>query len=43
MLERESAFYKAHQAEFQEKYHDKRLVITGESLSGVYETPKRSR
>ena len=38
MLERENAFYAAHQAEFREKYFDKWLVITGESLWGVYDT-----
>jgi hypothetical protein len=38
MLEREGAFYKAHQAEFQEKYLDKWLVISSESLFGVYDT-----
>ena len=37
MLERENAFYTAHQAEFREKYPDKWLVITGESLWGVYD------
>jgi hypothetical protein len=37
-LERESAFYRAHQAEFREKYLDKWLVIAGESLYGVYDT-----
>jgi len=36
MLEKENAFYDAHQAEFHEKYLDKWLVITGESLWGVY-------
>ena len=38
MLERESAFYAAHKAEFHEKYNDKWLVIAGESLLGVYGT-----
>ena len=37
MLECENAFYEAHQAEFMEKYPDKWLVITGESLWGVYD------
>jgi len=37
MLERENAFYKAHQAEFRKKYLDKWLVITGESLFGAYD------
>jgi len=37
MLEQENAFYDAHQAEFREKYFDKWLVITGESLWGVYD------
>jgi len=37
MLEQESAFYDAHQAEFHEKYPDKWLVITGESIWGVYD------
>jgi len=36
MLEQENAYYNAHQAEFREKYFDKWLVITGESLWGVY-------
>jgi hypothetical protein len=38
MLEQENAFYKAHQAEFREKYLNKWLVITGASLFGVYDT-----
>ena len=38
MLEIENAFYKAHRDEFREKYPDKQLVITGESLFGVYGT-----
>ena len=38
MLELESAYYAAHQVEFREKYPDKQLVITGESLFGVYDT-----
>jgi hypothetical protein len=42
MLERESVFYKAHQVEFREKYPDKWLVITGDSLFGVYETLKEA-
>ena len=37
MFERENAFYMAHQAEFHEKYPDKWLVITDESLWGVYD------
>ena len=37
ILMRENAFYEAHQAEFREKYLDKWLVITGESLWGVYD------
>jgi len=37
MLEQENAFYDAHQAEFKERYLDKWLVITGESLWGVYD------
>ncbi|MDR1575727.1 MAG: hypothetical protein LBS37_06955 [Treponema sp.] len=40
MLEREDAFYLAHQAEFQEKYLDKWLVIAGEDLFGVFDTIK---
>jgi len=42
MFERENAFYDAHQAEFQEKYRDKWLVIAGESLFGVYGTLKEA-
>jgi len=42
MLERESIFYDAHQAEFREKYLRKWLVIAGESLFGVYDTPKNA-
>ncbi|MDR1231561.1 MAG: hypothetical protein LBK61_09195 [Spirochaetaceae bacterium] len=38
MLERENAFYTEYQTEFQEKYPDKWLVITGASLFGVYGT-----
>jgi len=37
MLEQENAFYDARQAEFREKYNDKWLVITGESLFGIYD------
>ena len=37
MLDRENAYYMAHQAEFRKKYLDKWLVITGESLFGVYD------
>jgi len=37
MLEEENAFYDAHKAEFHEKYLNKWLVITGESLWGVYD------
>ncbi|WP_461255767.1 hypothetical protein [Treponema sp. R80B11-R83G3] len=40
MLERENAFYMAHQAEYQEKYLYKWLVIANESLFGIYNTPK---
>jgi hypothetical protein len=42
MLERESAFYRAHQTEFHEKHPDKWLVIAGDSLFGVYETLKEA-
>jgi len=42
MFEQENAFYDAHQAEFQEKYHDKWLVLIGESLWGVYDTVKEA-
>jgi hypothetical protein len=42
MFEQENAFYKAHQAEFQEKYLDKWLVIVGDSLWGVYDTIKEA-
>jgi hypothetical protein len=42
MFERENTFYTAHQAEFQEKYFDKQLVIVGESLWGVYDTMKEA-
>jgi len=37
MLEEENAFYDAHKEEFHEKYLNKWLVITGESLWGVYD------
>ena len=37
MFERENAFYKAHKDEFHQKYLDKWLVITGETLWGVYD------
>jgi hypothetical protein len=40
MLEREGAFYAAHQVEYREKYLHKWLIIAGESLFGVYDTPK---
>ena len=38
MLEREGAFYQAHKDEYREKYLEKWLVITGESLWGVFDT-----
>jgi hypothetical protein len=34
----ENKFYKAHLAEFLEKYPDKELVIVGDKLVGVYDT-----
>ena len=37
MLEQENSFYELHQTEFREKYLDKWLVITGETLWGVYD------
>jgi len=40
MLERESAFYMAHQAEYREKYLYKWLVIAEGALFGIYGTPK---
>jgi len=36
-LERENAFYEVHKTEYGEKYYDKWLVITDESLWGVYD------
>ena len=36
-LEKENAFYASHKVEFQEKYSGKWLVITGESLWGVFD------
>jgi len=36
-LDRENVFYASHKAEFQKKYADKWLVITGESLWGVFD------
>jgi hypothetical protein len=38
MLERESAFYKAHKAEFQRDYAHRYLIITKDSLFGVFDT-----
>jgi len=40
MLERENAFYTTHQAEYREKYLYKWLVVAGEALFGIYDTPK---
>lgn len=40
MFEREYAFYEAHKAEFREKHLNKWLVIAGDSLLGVFDTPK---
>ena len=37
MLERENKFYMAHQADFKEKYPEQWLVITGETLWGVFD------
>jgi len=42
MLERENAFYMAHQTEYQEKYLYKWLVVANGSLFGVYNTPKEA-
>ena len=36
-LERENAFYKTHRNEFREKYYNKYLLITGETLQGTYD------
>ena len=36
-LERENQFYTSHKAEFHEKYYDKWLVISGDSLWGVFD------
>jgi len=35
-LEKENRFYASHKAEFREKYYDKWLVISGDSLWGVF-------
>jgi len=40
MLQRETAFYKEHQAEYREKYLRKWLIIANGELFGVYNTPK---
>jgi hypothetical protein len=40
MFERENAFYEAHKTEFREKYLKKWLVIAGDALVGVFDTPK---
>jgi hypothetical protein len=40
MFEKENAFYKAHKSEFHEKYPAKQLVIVGDTLFGIYDTPK---
>jgi len=42
MLERENAFYTAHQAEYREKHLYKWLVIAEGSLFGIYDTPKEA-
>jgi hypothetical protein len=42
MFEQEKAFYAAHQTEFREKYLNKWLVISGDSLYGVYDTAKQA-
>ena len=36
-LDRENQFYASHKAEFHEKYYEKWLVISGDSLWGVYD------
>ena len=36
-LERENAFYQSHKTEFHEKYYEKWLVISGETLWGVFD------
>jgi hypothetical protein len=38
MFEQEQAFYKANKAEFQRDYAHRYLVITGDSLFGVFDT-----
>jgi len=39
MLEQESAFYKAHQAEYRKEYLHKWLILANGGLFGVYDTP----
>ncbi|GHV70075.1 hypothetical protein AGMMS49928_16200 [Spirochaetia bacterium] len=40
MFEKENAFYNAHKEEFHKRYPTKQLVIVGEALIGIYDTPK---
>jgi hypothetical protein len=38
MYEQEKAYYASHKAEFHEKYPDKWIVITGNTLWGAFDT-----
>ena len=38
MLEKEQAYYDEHKAEIREKYVGKRVVISGDSIKGAYDT-----
>ncbi|GHU70748.1 hypothetical protein FACS189450_05680 [Spirochaetia bacterium] len=40
MLEREYAFFQTHKDELRAKYPHKQLVIVGEAVWGVFDTPK---
>jgi hypothetical protein len=42
MFEREDAFFRAHQAEFEQKYPHKQMIIVGETVWGVFDTPEEA-
>ena len=42
MLEQERAYYKQHQFELLEKYKGRWILLTGDSLYGVYDTQKQA-
>jgi hypothetical protein len=42
MLEKETAYYKTHQAELRAKYAGKRVVIANDKILGVYDSDREA-